>query len=532
MNENQKNQGVGGLEVSILFLGVAFFLIKLAEKVTPKITTFWNLHRIQVLVAVSFTATFSLVLLGCYLWNKFVEWDYERAITADAEMAIYLGRDDKDKPVYLRQEFRTAHAQVIGTTGVGKTDSIILPWTIKDIQNGSGILIIDGKSDRSFLDKLYAYVVASGREKDFRLFSLFDVEASSTFNPLYGGSPQEIAERVFSSFLFENEYYRNVQYKILLSMLLLLEEQKIIPTFRLVHRLLTDTAQLNALLQSCRDEALKRILSTFCSEPEKERVERISGLEAALSHFCTGKVGPLFHSKDPGITMERALNDGLICYFQLPTMKFPFLAQATGKLVLQCFQSAVSSRHQVSGLPKFFSCFLDDFQDYIYEGFGGLLNKARSANVGVVFSHQALGDLDKVSPAFRNVVMTCTNIKVVMRGNDPDTCDYFAKSFGTKTVEKVTERRTKNMFGSTNTGEGSVREAEEFIIHPNTIKNFGTGKGVISIPHPKGVKQLSMRFQRQADLVPVPLPIVEKPDAPLDIALIPSSTSAKPKDSV
>jgi len=88
--------------------------------------------------------------------------------------------------------------------------------------------------------------------------------------------------------------------------------------------------------------------------------------------------------------------------------------------------------------PKFFSCILDDFQDYIYEGFGTILNKSRSANVGVVFCHQSLGDLDKVSEAFRNVVLTNTNIKIVMRMNDPETCDHFASTFGTKTTTKIT----------------------------------------------------------------------------------------------
>jgi hypothetical protein len=39
-----------------------------------------------------------------------------------------------------------------------------------------------------------------------------------------------------------------------------------------------------------------------------------------------------------------AMEKGHIIYFQLPTMYFPFLASATGKLVLQCFQNAVSKR--------------------------------------------------------------------------------------------------------------------------------------------------------------------------------------------
>jgi type IV secretory pathway TraG/TraD family ATPase VirD4 len=192
-------------------------------------------------------------------------------------------------------------------------------------------------------------------------------------------------------------------------------------------------------------------------------------------------------------------------------MYYPFLAQATGKLVLQCFQSAVAKRHLgISKTPGFFSCYLDDFQDYIYPGFVALLNKSRSANIGIVFSHQALGDLDKVSPAFRNIVLTNTNVKVVMRNNDPETCEYFAKSFGTKTTEKATERRQKHSLGETRTGEGSVREVEEFIFHPNTIRQLGTGEAIVSIPHPKGVKMVRLKASKKPDLPPVAIPRVEK----------------------
>jgi type IV secretory pathway TraG/TraD family ATPase VirD4 len=196
-------------------------------------------------------------------------------------------------------------------------------------------------------------------------------------------------------------------------------------------------------------------------------------------------------------------------------MYYPTLAAATGRMVLQCLQSAVSRRHLgLEANPSFFSCYLDDFQDYIYEGFGSLLNKSRSANVGVVFSHQALGDLDKVSPAFRNVVLTNTNVKCVMRNNDPDTCEYFSRSLGTETAEKTTERQTSGVLGETRTGEGSVREVEQFKFHPNEIRSLGTGEGIVAIPHFTGVKVAKLRFQRRSDIQPIRLPKIPKDPLP------------------
>ena len=156
--------------------------------------------------------------------------------------------------------------------------------------------------------------------------------------------------------------------------------------------------------------------------------------------------------------------------------------------------------------PTFFSCILDDFQDYIYEGFATILNKSRSANVGVVFCHQSLGDLDKVSEAFRNVVLTNTNIKMVMRMNDPETCEHFATTFGTKRSTKITEQVSDDE----KTGAGTVREVEQFIYHPNEFKALGLGQGILSVPHRGGVKLLKVKFKPLPDLPRYELPVVPK----------------------
>jgi type IV secretory pathway TraG/TraD family ATPase VirD4 len=508
----KKTPGQDQFQLTALCAFAALIVIGIFwSKYGYRLVLFWHHYRARFIILAVLMGVWAIVLFSLKLWEKYVDWKAERLVTEPNERAIYLGKNEKGAKVYLHEEFRTGHAQVIGTTNAGKTESIVLPWVIQDIRNGSGVLIIDGKSDRAFLDKLYAYALEANRAKDFRLFSLAETKLSSAINPLLGGTPQEVTERVFSSFAFENEYYRDVQFKIFLGLITLIHEQKRTPTFTLVHRLLTDMEELSLWLEKSEDEDLERQLRAFHDEEAAERNRKISGLDAKLSHFSMGE-SALFNAEYPQIDLDQALRENLICYFQLPTMYYGELSRATGKLVLQSLQSAVAKRHL--GLSKqfnFFCCYLDDFQDYIYEGFGALLNKSRSANVGVVFSHQALGDLKKVSDAFANVVSTNTNIKVVMRSNDPETCDYLAKTFGTQKSEKVTERRVSGTLGDVNTGEGSVREVEEYVYHPNTILRLERGQGVIAISHPKGVKMNLVRFKRRPDLPILPIPEVAKP---------------------
>lgn len=467
-----------------------------------------------------------LTILGVvtYVWNRIAKRVNEKAFLQPDKTSVYLGESPEVGPVHLKQTYRMTHTQVIGTTSAGKTESVILPWAIRDIELGNGLLIIDGKSDKSFLEKFYAYTVKNNREKDFRLFSLASPNQSSAYNPLLGGTAYEICERVFSAFDIENEYYRGVQYNVFRQMIELILGNNKVPTFALIKQLISNPAALQKELALCQDDNRKIELAAFLKDDENTRLEKISGLESNISHFCSKELSPLFNAINtanpyvrPQIQFDEALSKNHICYFQLPSMLYPKLASATGKLVLQAFQSAVSRRHVgLNGSRGFFACYLDDFQDYIYEGFGALLNKSRSANVGVVFSHQSLGDLEKVSPAFRDVVLTNTNVKCVMRSNDPNTCEYFSKSFGTKTGEKSTERAQKTFFGRKKTGDGSVREAEEFIIHPNRIRHLGTGQGIVTIPHFGGIKTLEVKFRMRPSIEPVQLPeLIETiPEAP------------------
>lgn len=344
MSMKKKDKNPGDPAGQVLLVGV-IFLLAVLMRAWPAIYSFQAAHKRTILLLLAFAVASGLVIGLVKLWNWFVKREQEKSITEEDKTSVFLGIDaDKGRPVHLKQPFRTMHAQVIGTTNAGKSESVILPWAISDIKNKSGLLIIDGKSDASFVQKLYSYVKLYGREDDFRLFSLANPGPSSSFNPLKGNSSQEVAERVFSSFTFENEYYKNLQYKLFLNIIRLIFAQKEIPTFALVQRLLVDVEELTKWIAACPDEMLKRDMTRFTKLPEKDREEKISGLETMLGHFTSGEMSDLFEETDHAINFDEALLKGHILYFQLPTMYFPFLASATGKLVLQCFQNAVSKR--------------------------------------------------------------------------------------------------------------------------------------------------------------------------------------------
>lgn len=439
----------------------------------------------------------------------------EVAVIGPEEGSVYCGVSDGREAIHIKERQRVMHTQVIGTTNAGKTESVILPWAIQDIEQGRGLALIDGKADRGLLNKLWSYAVRAGRAKDFRLFSLSHIEESHDFNPLVGGTPEEISERVFNSFEFENAYYRSVQYEIFSQVMRIFAASGEVPTFLKLHQAITDPHKLVFIARGVADESLRQWAVYYRDLPAGERTQRISGLTAALSQFAFGRTASLFNSELPCITLEEALDKNLIVYFQLPVLLSPFLGQASGKMILQCLQSAVANRHRgVNRSHKFFSVFLDDFSEYLYPGFVSILNKSRSANVGVVFAHQALGDIKTMGDAIANSILTNANLKVFMRGNDPESAEYFSKVIGTVTAKKYTERAKRSFWSDQTTGDASVREVEEFIVHPNRFKSeLGVGEAVMVIPHEHGSRTINIKFQKYDDLDVIPLERISKEPA-------------------
>lgn len=484
---------------------------------------FWNwLQSPRHLALAVVIALIPLVPISRIVWVRLrklrEKYVFERLITAKVEDSVFCGTTDKGEDIWIKPRQRAMHTQVIGTTNAGKTESVILPWAIQDIHSKKGLLLIDGKADNSLIDKLYAYTKLADREKDFKLFSLSRREQSFQFNPLLGGTAEEITERVFNAFEFENPYYRSLQYEVMNQVMRIFEASGKTPTFQRLHQAISRPRAMDEMVKAVNDPEVRRWYVGFCEMAPKDREERTSGLLTAIGHFAFGENAKLFNPEKNAITIDEALSKGQIVYFQLPVLLSPFLGKATGKLVLQSLQAAVANRHRLAKGEdkKFFSVFLDDFSEYLYEGFVSILNKSRSANVGIVFAHQALGDITVLGEPVANSILTNANLKVFMRGNDPDSAEYFSKVIGTLSATKTTERQTKNFLGTNKSGEMSARDVEEFAIHPNVFKkDLGVGEAIMIVPHENGAKTVRIKFSKTDDLDSEPMPDQIKTMMPL-----------------
>lgn len=504
----------GRNETSFFIGALILFSALLATRYHDAVLDFVVRARIIIAGTAAAVLSFTANLIWCRMSKiRNAKAHVRNVLTASAgEDAIFAGISDVGDRVDIKHAYRTMHTQVIGTTNAGKTESVIIPWAVDDMRKGRGLLVIDGKSDRSLLDKLYGYAMLCGRADDLRVLSLCDVGISHSFNPLSGGSPLEITERIFKALTFENEFYKDLQYEATLFTLLIFEGCKVRPTPQRVIEFLRSPRLIKKLAQDSKSDSYIEWASEFLKMTREEREQRTAGLVSKLQVFAVGDTAQIFNLPNSHIDLEEALSSNHIIYCQLPVLKIPTLGKAAGKLILQALQGAISSRHLSAQTDtNYFSVYLDDFTEYLTEGFVSTLNKSRSAKVMITFAHQALGDLATLGEEIQNTILTNANLKVFMRTNEPTSAEYFSSVIGTTQTSKVTERQSAGLFGAERTGDGSVRTAEEFITHPNVFKQeLGVGEAVIVVPHARGSVSVRLQFRKLDDLEAQEIPMVRK----------------------
>ena len=121
---------------------------------------------------------------------------------------IFVGLTKGKKPDYIKDKKRKEHTETLGSTGGGKTESIIYTGIKQDIMDGKGLLLIDGKGDMLNAITVYEMCKDAGREKDFRLFSVNDVERSGSYNPFIIGTPTGLKDLIVGSIDWTEIYYK------------------------------------------------------------------------------------------------------------------------------------------------------------------------------------------------------------------------------------------------------------------------------------------------------------------------------------
>ncbi len=387
--------------------------------------------------------------------------------------SVKIGIDiDHNRELFLPDHIRKRHVHILGVTGSGKTESVILNFLKQDIMRGLGVIILDAKGDQSFID----YLTKNSDKARVKIFDLSDAQ-STGYDPLNEGSPLESAQRLFSSMTWSEEYYKSKAYSALQAAFSYhFQQTQKNPNLMDLKRYFTTHTLLAEIL------GISNQSKSFDTE-----YNDLSGLRDQLSGLSIGHLEKILSpsGSENKLSLSEVF-DGKILYFRLQSLLSPQAVAVIGKLIIQNINFLTGAAHRkTSSSHQIVPIYLDEFATFASPEFADLISKARSAGFALHFSHQSNGELIEVSKGFLSRITDNSATQIILRVNDPDTAEFYSRAFGTKLYNKVTQRVTNTLDhdAGENTGEGSMREAHQFRSSPDHFKTLPTGTGSVLIAH-------------------------------------------------
>lgn len=436
----------------------------------------------------------------------------QRAATAQApdaasvsDLDVAIGVDEAARPVTLDATAFRTHGVVIGPTGVGKTQAlerIIYGFTGAPAARNLHLpaVIVDMKADPDLAATLAAIAAQSGRQ-----FHHVTVDATgSAYNPLAGLTADEAADALYET-LFAADKSLNMHYATLSRRLLQqacrvcvdLADARVARvgggTWQISLADVADLLNLDTLrsvtpyLSPAVAASLTRYLAELDASKNEGDVGDVRDRVAVIVDTAAGRA-----LDASGFTMEQAIRAGDIVCMSLDAAGAPQTARTIGTLAVQDLCAAFG-RLARDGWGKTHMCpvILDEFSALGTPRVADLYARARSAGGAVLLATQDLdADLEAVSPQFAASVRTNANVWLVLRQTRGEAADAIARDIGSRLAWKETLQIEDDWdaLGGLHaaSGVGSLREVDEFILHPNDIKSLPQGGAYLVVKVPSG----------------------------------------------
>jgi hypothetical protein len=427
-------------------------------------------------------AVFGILVIDAYSpWGKENRKRLERIKELPAELllstefSILMGQETELKEkVFLPDSVRTRHVHILGATGSGKTESVILNFLKQDVQRGLGSIILDAKGDTSFVEELLGWIPA----QQLQIFDLSDAK-SLGYDPLMAGSALESAQRLFSSLTWSEEYYKSKALSAL---------QRIFQNHHEINERNPKLSEISKYLETPESYSSFVMSADFPQALATKEFQDLSGLRDQVRSLTMGHLGKILSPNSSEAIDLADAERGQVIYFRLQSLMSPQIVSTLGKIIINHLNFLTGTAHRERGHAcqrKLIPIYFDEFASFACPEFADLISKARSAGFALHFSHQSVGDLTEVSPGFLSRITDNSATKIILRINDPDSAEFFSRCFGTKHIQKTTQRITnaKNIDSAEVVSEGTTRDAHQFRASPDLLKTLPTGMGAVLIAH-------------------------------------------------
>jgi hypothetical protein len=375
-------------------------------------------------------------------------------------------------------ELRT-HVFIPGASGSGKTTTLA---RIADgaLGNGYGLVIVDCKG--SSLGAT-ARMLATRHGLPFYVVDPDEPTKTLGYNPCQG-TPSDVANKLIGAFAFgeAGEIYKQVAMHYIPILVRGLEAAGIPVTLASLAKV-CDQNEMGALARkagqaSGTDTTLQDELVAL-SQAEGVGKAGSGSLEHRFGALLQGKFGDLF-KKDAAHTLDwdAVCAKPSVTYLALSATAAPEDVELLGRVIAQDLKQVCGRRLRAAQSGTTLTPIVLAFDEFAALREAGqitdLLLQARQAEMAIILSTQYLPEAVPIRKAALQAGL------LVIHRLDSDDAEVAAAQFGTRPAWKVTHQIE---WDTGKTEKGSIRDTEEFIVHPNVLRKLPVGQvAVRSVP--------------------------------------------------
>nr|WP_250807966.1 TraM recognition domain-containing protein [Neorhizobium tomejilense] len=383
---------------------------------------------------------------------------------------FFLGNELRTgKQVWLTNSDCRQHFLVLGTTGAGKTETL-LGFASNAISWGSGFLFCDGKGDVALFAKVYALARRFGREDDLLVLNYMTGNAdvglsygekrSNTLNPFATGSADGLTQMVVG--LMDDTGGDGAMWKGRATAMFTGVMRAL--TWMRDHQLIDlnvseirDHLQLKRIIDLASDEQYdsmpkpisKSIKSYLTSLPGYKESQGYNQSQTTLDQHgylemqftkilgsLADVYGHIFHTPHAEVDMADVVLNRRILVIMLPALeKSKDEIANLGKIVVATLKGMMGGtlgnkvegnwgdivENRPTNSPSPFIVVLDEVGYYMVDGMDLMAAQARSLGFAMVFAGQDINAMKRLNEKVFGSVQGNTNTKIIMRTEDPDT---------------------------------------------------------------------------------------------------------------